>query len=403
LRRPQLRDIDREIAEADQDHEDLLRLEQELDDELARNFQVQETTEATYRELTQDRRGLRHAYDSIQDRIAEIDTLNARFALLSEHYDSDSQRLSSIIEAGSYFTLEDGATCPICGAEAQYHRPESACDGNVAEIVVAATAEADELKARTEELHITLDSLAAERKVLTERASALLPRLEELQTTILREVPSVQTVRLETSRVVQKKIGVQRSLDLIRRRELMLAQRTELGVSPGYDSSTVLVQQQLDGGVLNSFSEVVEKELQSWDFPGARRVFFEIPKMDISVAGKSRSANGKGVRALLHGAFSVSLMKYCRAHITPHPGFLVLDSLFITYNDPSDAQEVEIATTPLKDRAFRVLSELSDTLQLIVLENVDVPAWLANEPQCIHFTGEPTVGRAGLFPSLVTS
>jgi hypothetical protein len=203
--------------------------------------------------------------------------------------------------------------------------------------------------------------------------------------------------------VVQQKIGIQKGLDLVRRRDILVAQRAELGVSPGYDSSTVLVQQQLDGGVLNSFSEVVEKELQSWDFPGARRVFFELQKMDISVAGKSRSANGKGVRALLHGAFSVSLMKYCRAKITPHPGFLILDSLFITYKDPSDAQETEIASTPLKDRAFRALSELPDTLQLIVLENVDVPDWLANAPQCIHFTGEPTVGRAGLFPSLAAS
>jgi len=149
---------------------------------------------------------------------------------------------------------------------------------------------------------------------------------------------------------------------------------------------------------LDAFCQVVESELQSWKFPDARRVFFELQKLDISVAGKSRAANGKGVRALLHGAFSIALMKYCRERTRAHPGFLVLDSLFITYRDPSDLDEAAIAGTPLKDRAFESFSTLSDDVQLIVLDNVDVPDWLDKQPQCTHFTGRPGVGRAGLFP-----
>jgi hypothetical protein len=209
----------------------------------------------------------------------------------------------------------------------------------------------------------------------------------------------VQIVRSQTSQVIQQKLSIQKSLDLVRRKERLLAQRAELGISPGYDSSTIVAQQQLDGAVLDTLSRVIEAELQSWEFPDAQRVFFELQKMDISVAGKSRGANGKGVRALLHAAFSIGLMKFCRDRRRPHPGFLVLDSLFITYRDPDDAEELEIASTPLKDRAFRAFSAVSSTLQLIVLENVDVPDWLVTQPQCLHFTGEPTVGRAGFFPS----
>lgn len=81
-----------------------------------------------------------------------------------------------------------------------------------------------------------------------------------------------------------------------------------------------------------------------------------------------------------------------------HPGFLILDSLFITYRDPSDAGDSAIASTPLKDRAFKAFSAMPSNLQLIILENVDVPAWLEGKPQVTHFTGNADVGRAGLFP-----
>jgi hypothetical protein len=396
----QIRDLDREIAEADQDQEELLRLDNALNEQLTRSFLVQETAEAGYLQLTNSRRELRTEYEAIQDRMGEIDTLMARFRLLAEHYHSDEHRLASIAEAGAFFMLEEEATCPVCGADAAHHRPDHACEGNVDEIVAAATAEAADLESRAAELRVTVRELTSERESLTMRARDLLPQLEALQASIWREVPSVQTVRSETSRVIQRKLSIQKNIDLVHRRDGLLSQRAELGVSPGYDSSTIVAQQQLDGAVLDAFSQVIEAELQSWEFPEARRVFFELQKMDISVAGKSRGANGKGVRALLHGAFSVALMKYCRGRSRAHPGFLVLDSLFITYRDPADAEEAALARTPLKDRAFQSFSSLSDDFQLIVLENVDVPDWLANHPQCTHFTGEPTVGRAGLYPSI---
>jgi DNA repair ATPase RecN len=155
----QLRDLDRDIAEVDDDHEELLRLEKSLDDELSRSFQVQETTESNYRDLTSSRREFREEHEKIQDRIAEIDTLQARFELLAEHYRSDAERLSSVIEAGGFFLMEEGTTCPVCGAATEHHRPSYACEGNVAEIIAAATAEAAELKGRTEELGFTVAAL----------------------------------------------------------------------------------------------------------------------------------------------------------------------------------------------------------------------------------------------------
>ncbi len=52
----QIRDVEREITEADQDQEELIRLGQAIDEELTRTFQVQESTESGHRELTETRR-----------------------------------------------------------------------------------------------------------------------------------------------------------------------------------------------------------------------------------------------------------------------------------------------------------------------------------------------------------
>ena len=108
----QIREIDHEIAAADNDQEELERLDSSLDAELAESFQVQEETESDYQELTGRRRQLRREYVEIEDRVAEIDTLLARFRLLEQHYGSDQDRLAALIEAGTLFALEDGEVCP---------------------------------------------------------------------------------------------------------------------------------------------------------------------------------------------------------------------------------------------------------------------------------------------------
>ena len=394
----QIRDIDQEITAADHDQEELEKLKSSLDDELAESFQVQEETESDYRDLTRRRRALRSELENAYDRMHEIDTLVARFTLLEQHYGSDQNRLAAIIEAGVLFTLETGETCPICGADAKHHRLKFACDGNIDEIVQAAKAETAELQSRATELKQTMDGLAEEREELAERAREILPELQTIQRDINREVPSVQTVRSATNRIIEKKVGVQKSLNLVRRRENLQSQRSQLGIVPGYDSTTIVAEQSLNGAVINEFCLVVEAELKAWEFPSPDRVFFELPKWDISVSGKPRSANGKGVRALLHGAFSVGLMKYCRERKRAHPGFLVLDSLFVTYKDPDGLDDAAIQATPLKDKAFAAFAAMSKQHQLIILDNVDVPNWLPNHSMYIHFTGQPTQGRAGFFP-----
>lgn len=394
----QIEEVERSIERIEGDPEDIESIDADLTRLISDQFAIQEKTEAEYQRLSRERAEIRRHIEEAQDRTQEINLLQARFAFLMQHYDADIARLKGIIDAGYVYDAEPEALCQVCGSAPEHHDRSRTCVGDISGIITAASAELDEVSRRRRALVETAQELRSEKNQVQAELPGLHEQLREISSGIQREVPAVTTVRSETEALVARRIAIQGELGLVRRRTELAKQRNEIGVSPGYDATTLIAENQLDGATLDDFCQIVEAELQCWEFPDAKRVFFETNRRDISVAGKSRAANGKGVRALLHAAFSVGLMKFCNQKKRPHPGFVVIDSLFITYRDPSNPEEVNIAETPLRDRAFRCFKAIDESLQLIILENVDVPDWLESDPQCTRFTGLRGVERKGLFP-----
>jgi hypothetical protein len=124
----------------------------------------------------------------------------------------------------------------------------------------------------------------------------------------------------------------------------------------------------------------------------------------LRIDGKHRKDNGKGVRAITHAAFKVALLLYCKERNLPHPGFLVLDTPLLTYRDPLHskggplgADEEELRESSLKDYFFEHLSRHGDSGQFLVVENIDLPKRIGEFANVETFTGDPNVGRPGLF------
>ena len=86
-----------------------------------------------------------------------------------------------------------------------------------------------------------------------------------------------------------------------------------------------------------------------------------------------RGARGKGLRAIRHAAFTLGLLAHCRSNRTPHPGFVIFDSLLLAYRE-SDGKEDDLRGTELKEQFYRYLQELTEDRQVIVVENTDPPA-----------------------------
>ena len=88
------------------------------------------------------------------------------------------------------------------------------------------------------------------------------------------------------------------------------------------DNVALIAEGGVDTTVLDEFSQTIERFLIDWMFP-SQRVFFDLPRRDIQVAGKARRVNGKGVRAVLHSAFSLGILQFTADHEKPHPRMLI--------------------------------------------------------------------------------
>ena len=75
----------------------------------------------------------------------------------------------------------------------------------------------------------------------------------------------------------------------------------------------------------------------------------------------------------------------------------------MTYRDPLDspdpqqADDKALAGTDLRERVFESLKSWPEYMQLIIVENVDLPDWVLNLVNTTVFTGKTGYKRAGLY------
>ena len=146
--------------------------------------------------------------------------------------------------------------------------------------------------------------------------------------------------------------------------------------------------------IAESFAQCVEVILKAWHFPDAERVYFDAKARDLVIGGKLRTARGKGLRAITHAAFTISLLEYCRLNSTPHPGFVVVDSPLLAYREP-EGDDVDLLGTDLNAQFYTYLTGLLDDRQVVVIENRDPPAAIAARPNVVMFSKNTTAADTG--------
>ena len=153
----------------------------------------------------------------------------------------------------------------------------------------------------------------------------------------------------------------------------------------------------LSRAVERTFSEGIRRCLTAWCYPSAASVRFDRKQLDIIDGDQPRSAHGKGVRAILHAAFTIALAQYCVDCQLPHPGFVVLDSPLVTYRPPD--QLTENIEGPPEDVVRGFYRDIQDNFdgQILVLENTDPPEALGPSARDIRFTKHIDDGRYGFF------
>ncbi len=95
---------------------------------------------------------------------------------------------------------------------------------------------------------------------------------------------------------------------------------------------------------------------------------------DIVISGRRRASHGKGVRAVLHAAFSLGLLGYCISNTISYPNFIVIDSPLVVYREPDtsdDSMKLDV-----KDAFYNDIASSFSEAQVIILENENPPTEL---------------------------
>jgi hypothetical protein len=381
------------------DHPESLESEADQIDEDLEKVQVSlRAMEAQLAETTRLRKEVFTRYSSLTSRRDEIEELQARFRLLDAQYSSDLKRLLAIEESGQFFLLMKAAPCPLCGADPQNQRHDSVCDGNVAAVAQAASAEIAKIQLLQSELLETTVALSKENiGILAERKS-LEAELGGYQHQIDAALsPEFNQARKSYAELIDKRATV-RTAAGIYRRVLDTRKKLEQGAGtpakPEPEEETT-VTQYMPKAALGEFSRTAQKILQAWHFPNATDVYFDEVKRDLVIGGKPRGSRGSGLCAITHSAFTLALLDYCRTREMAHPGFVILDSPLLAYKEPKGEDE-NIAGTDLKPRFYDHVLRFIGDQQLFIVENTEPPADVLDRVQ--EFSGNPNIGRYGLFP-----
>lgn len=360
--------------------------------------------QSTLDQLLRERREVFEARDIQQSRSDEIGMTLQRFALLAEVYDSDVSRLRSLEEGAAALMAGTRRPCPLCGA-APEHQHEIHGLEQVGRSQRAVRVEIDKIQVERSDLTKAQASLGAEQTGL----ASLVRRSSAVIDDLLHKIDEVKPLEATCRKTYEELDRVRRRLhdgvERAKRIEGMKKRREALAAFKPRTRKRDTISVGIDGSTGHELASIVQSILRAWRFPGDPVVSFDGRTHDILLDGKSRRANGKGVRALMNSAFKIGVLVYCRAENLPHPGIIVLDSPLLTYRDPLTSKHGELTadeeglkSTGLKEHFYRHVMELSHDAQFIIIENDVPPIDLGPRAAVTTFVGASTLSsRHGFF------
>lgn len=330
----------------------------------------------------------------LERRLSEVGDLVSRFLLLEAQYRSDLDRLDMVTEAGSILGYFRVGACVFCGAVPEHQNPGHG-EHETTQLHIAVQNEAAKTTALLADLLPTIQDLSTQFDELSARRTTLIEQLAHIDEELTAAEQLMVPTRQIMDEYLQARSAVERALDIHQRIDELEERRSKLygeGVT-----STTLPTPYIQNRILSAFDDTLRHTLEAWQVPAVEFAEYDQHSMDIRAGNRHRANRGKGVRSVLHSAFTTALAQYCRANAKPHLGFIVLDSPVVTYRGPinNPADEDVHMTSNVVDHFYRAMLNYSG--QAVIIENGDPPADVISQTRTYMFAGAGS-GRPGFFP-----
>ncbi|NHC23618.1 hypothetical protein G6553_10610 [Nocardioides sp. IC4_145] len=325
----------------------------------------------------------------------DTNALKNRFDLLSKRYASDLARLATVRETGMLLGYFTAGTCVFCGAEPANQHKNTACEGDTTSFGAAVDEQARRTRVLANDLQATIADVNDRREELRRLATRSDASRKELEAGLAELEELLASDNSELKQLLGKRASIERSLSLYDQVETL--EKMKRIVVDESTAETAAVAASVSLRAQREFSGELAERLAAWGFPTPNEVRYDALSQDVVAGDQLRSSHGKGVRAILHAAFTLSLAKYCTDREIPHPGFVVLDTPVLTYRPP-DQDPLADGEPPrhVVDGFYRDIQRQA-TGQVIVMENTDPTEALDDQTVEIVFTAREH-GRYGFFP-----
>ena len=329
-----------------------------------------------------------------RSRAAQITQLLDRFDLLEKHYRSDLERMRFVAEGDFLMSQLGDVHCPMCGSLLDEHSIEKTCSEQATQATIqqATRSEAGKIKVNLKELTATMAVLKTERSDLSSELNSLDNQVGEWNS-MLRDAlqPAAEASVAELNQLASDRSSLQITAEKRNRLEELQLRFVGLGDEPKQKRAvedTPSTVAETKGK--RSFFDALQKRLEAWNFPNVGTVEFD-EEQDLVVNGEARRTHGKGIRAVLQSAFSITLMSNCA---TRHPKFVVLDSPLTSFKEADTYQ----ANEDVQRGFFESVAVTDDKQQVIVIENKEPDTETQEKVNYVHFSGSAEIGRAGFYP-----
>lgn len=336
----------------------------------------------------------------LESRLAEVGDLVSRFLLLESQYRSDLARLEMVTEAGSILGYFRVGTCVFCGADPEHQNPGHG-EHETTQLHIAVQSEAAKTSALLADLLPTIEDLRTQFDDLSARRASLIDGTTRIDEEITATEQQMAPMRERMEESLQARSAIERSLELHERIDELEERRSRLdgeGAVPARRTAEYIPNR-----ILSTFDDTLRRTLEAWRVPSVEFAEYDQYAMDIRAGNRRRAGRGKGVRSVLHSAFTTALARYCLDSSRPHLGFVVLDSPVVTYRDPISepnsepvGEDVDL-TSNVVDHFYRDMLDFPG--QAIIIENGDPPVDVISQARIYRFAGAGS-GRPGFFPTL---
>lgn len=335
----------------------------------------------------------------------DLRALRSRFDLLQSQYMSDLERLDMVHEVGDLLNYFRRGSCPFCGSDPKHQHINIECEGDTTVFGAAIDAQIRHTQGLAQDLAATIDQVTQRSYELeTEIATTVgaltdyRRRLTDLDTALDRDNRDLREL-IAVRSVVERNLGLYDQIATLEKMKLVVADEAA--------AETASVGTGISLRAQREFSTALVERLKAWRFPDAENVRYDTSEQDVVAGDQMRSAHGKGVRSILHAAFTLALGQYCFDRDLPHPGFVILDSPLVTYRPPDgDGTSTDDTTADVGDAlstdvagAFYEDIQHRFTGQVIIIENTDPPEALDEGTIDVVFTKNFETGRYGFFPN----